>query len=85
MSIDIKVFQTFSPRARAAPSCKSCFRQLNAGEGQALALRLAPKTRLQVLTDLAFILQILHILAILLQTDDTATACPSPHENGAQP
>ena len=33
MSIDIKVFQTFAPRARAAPSCKSwpswpsCFRQ----------------------------------------------------------
>ena len=36
VSIDIKVFQTFSPHAQAAPSCKSwpswpsCFRQLNA-------------------------------------------------------
>ena len=54
VSIDIKVFQTFGPYARAAPSCKSCsswpsrFRQLNAGEGQALALRQAPQTQRQV-------------------------------------
>ena len=39
-SIDMKVFQTFSPSSW--PSCASwpsCFRHLNAGEGQALALR----------------------------------------------
>ena len=42
-SIDIKVFQTFA--LSSCPSCSSwpsCFRHLNACEGQALALRAAP-------------------------------------------
>ena len=42
-SIDIKVFQTFASSSwPSCKSCPSCFRQLNACEGQALALRAAP-------------------------------------------
>ena len=53
-SIDIKVFQTFAPFAASScsswTSCSSwpsCFRQMNACEGQALALQAPPASVVQ--------------------------------------
>ena len=42
-SIDIKVLRTFGSSCTSYTSWPSCFRHLNAGEGQALSLRPAPR------------------------------------------
>ena len=83
-SIDIKVFQTFAPHAQAAPSCKSCaswpscFRQQKRAQSTLrssrtlLSCSCCASIDIQVLSDLAFILFILRILPILLQTKKRA-------------